>query len=98
MPRAILFQWTGWAPGKRSKQVSCAAVFESKAAFMRACNRRESEMPYVSIDNRAPERESQGNTGARLAVENPGVVYWQDTINHTPREDVWLVHPNPELA
>lgn len=97
--KLILFQWTGWTPrvpgGGRGTQTSCAGAFPTKAAFMRATNTPRSAMPWVSVDPEAVGRPT-GNTGATLALANPGVVYYRDTVNHTHNQDVWLVHPKPE--
>lgn len=100
----ILFQWTGYAPRSMRHerpadkahlfQVSCAAVFPSKAAFKRATNRRDSDMPWVSTVKVLGD-ESFGNEGARLALANQGVVFWQDSLRHAPGADVWLEHDSP---
>lgn len=100
--KPILFMWTGYAPralcSGRVEQVTCAAVFPSRAAFMRATGRKQSDMPYVSVDDEVSERESVRNQGGEIALANPGVVYFRDTIRHTHREDVWVVHEEAERS
>jgi hypothetical protein len=96
-----LFNWTGYAPKEavvdHRIQVSCCAVFPTKKAFLEATDSSASRLrDYVScwpIDRRSPAHEGQ-----RLATENPGVVYWQDTLRNIPRDAPWLVHPAPERS
>jgi hypothetical protein len=93
-----LFSWLGLLPrdfevpkGERHHvQVSCWVALPSQAAFMRLTDSPRSFLPYVSImdGDRDP-----ANPGAKLALANPGTVYMHDVFNHTPGENVWLVHP-----
>lgn len=93
-----LFSWTGFAPKEarvdHRAQVTCAGVFPTKKAFMEATASSPSRLrDYVSCWR--VERDP-ANEGQRLATENPGVVYWCDTLRHIPRDAPWLVHPRPE--
>lgn len=98
--RLLIFQWTGIAPREaRPKdgvhnQVSCAAACYSVAEFMRLVGTRNRSWvsSYVNVDDHV------GNDGARLASENPGVVYYHDTLRHAPRDAEWLVHAEPGLS
>lgn len=97
MAKSILFQWTGSAPRESVPdhrwQVGCAAVFPSAAAFKRATDMGQAEFKnYVSV-HELQDGDDPHNEGARLAIANPGVVYWQDTLNFVPRDAPWAVHP-----
>lgn len=94
-----MFNWTGWAPKEarvdHRLQVSCSAVFATKKAFMETTGSSSSRLrDYVSCWPTAGHEPA--NEGQRLAAENPGVVYWQDTLRHIPRDAPWLAHPRPE--
>ena len=98
-----LFQWTGMAPDgvlregdARRPDVSCAAVFPSTAAFLRATDSPRTRMAYVSvmeIEGREP-----GNETAAAALAKPGTVFWQDDVRHPRRDKVVCEHPQPERA
>ena len=102
MKPPLLFQWTGILPHgypslpekRHIRQASCAAVFPTKAAFLRATGSTRARLPYVSVMEMT-EGRTVGNTGAALAVADPGVVYMRDDVNHTRGDDVWVVHPDP---
>lgn len=101
MSKLTLFQWTGFAPQEavvdHRLQVSCAAAFPSKAAFLRAIDSKQSRMPYVSFTEVYEGREI-ANVGARLAIATPGVVFYHDTLRHAHNDAQWLVHPEPDKA
>ena len=108
MSKTIIFQWTGFAPreiydavpeGKRHiTQASCVAVFPSVAAFLRATDSKRSRLPYISVHDTFFRRGDVQNEGARLAMDNPGVVYWKDNLRHEKQDSPWLVHPTPERS
>ena len=94
-----LFQWTGWAPkgahrpdSKRTPQVSCAAVFSTKAEFMRVTGRRPGDMPYVSV----MEVRTGLNETSDRAIAEPGKVFWRDDVRHIRRDAPVLEHLDPE--
>lgn len=101
MGKTIMFQWVGFAPKEAQVdhrlQVSCAAVFPSKAAFMRATGHKQSEMGFISDHEFKPGHDF-GNDGANLAAANPGTVYYHDTLRNAPRDAAWLAHPTPERS
>jgi hypothetical protein len=108
MAKRLLIQWTGTAPKEavvdHRRQVSCAAVFPSKAAFRRATNSPVSRDPWFSFTDldkreaRGLSNDNWGNEGADLAIKNPGVVYYQDDLRNPKRDAPWLVHPTPDTA
>lgn len=98
---ATLYQWVGLAPREarvdHRVQVSCAAVFPSRAAFLRATGSPRSRMDWVSSSPVDPDRP-HANEGAQLAIANPGVVYYQDDLRHPRKTAPWIVHPTPDQS
>lgn len=101
MAKTLLFQWTGWISGEhhpsgRRKQVSCAAVAPSKAAFKRLTETMESQMAYVTISEISEQRPVQ-NVIAKAAIAEPGTVFWQDSHSIGPDAPV-QPHPDPRKS
>lgn len=95
----LLFTWTGFAPSDvrdprdphRRKQVSCAIVLPSKAEFMRQFGY---PVGYVrDYVNAEPLGRVGLNPVHQAAVAKPGVLFWHDSVRHTPGENVVLEYP-----
>lgn len=95
MARALkVYGWLGSFPRDFVKpedrqhrvQANCAVAAHSIAEFLRITGQTRAILPWVS--------ETGNDAAVRAAMSKPGTVFFQDDLNYTPGEKVYLEHPN----
>ena len=97
---SYLFQYTGFIPKglfgeTRKTQAHVAVVLPTKKTLIEALGWGGANFVrnYVSAQKLARSECEFGNKGAQLAIAKPGTFFYQDCVNHTPGENVWVEGP-----